>query len=89
MTVVPIGADTESFAASRSWVADQLTAQGCYRDLPLVTDLVLAQTYGDYMQAMSFNVGMVTGELAGQGDPLEFPKKLLGIGGARMRRRSV
>ena len=89
MPVLPIGADMESFAASRNWLTEQLAAQGCYRDLPYVADLVLAQTYGDYMQAMSFNVGMAAGEPAGQSDPLEFPKKLLGIDGGRPRRRSV
>ncbi len=79
MGTVPIGDDVGSFEASRRWFTEQLTALGCYRDLPFVVDLVLAQAYGDYMRAMSMHVGMVNGELGGKSDMLEFPRKLVGI----------
>lgn len=88
MATLPIGDDVGSFEASRRWFTEQLNALGCYRDVPFLVDLVLAQAYGDYLQAMSMNVGMVSGQLGGKRDPLEFPKKLVGIdGGTRSSRR--
>jgi len=81
MVAVPIAADTGGFEASRRWFAGQLSGLGCYRDLHFVIDLVLAQAYGDYMQAISFNVGLGSGELGGKSDPLAFPKRLMGIDG--------
>lgn len=90
MASVPLGDEIGSFDASRRWFVEQLERLGCYRDVPFVVDLVLAQAYGDYMQAMSMNVGLVSGEPGGKADPLEFSKKLVGIDGRRRgaRRRT-
>jgi hypothetical protein len=85
---VPLGDTSGTYEAARLWIADQLAERGYYRAVAFVIDLVLAQAYSDYMQAMSFNAGMVTGELGAKADPLEFVVKLLGIDAARRGGRS-
>ena len=85
---VPLGGDTGTYEQARDWIADQLAERGYYREIPFLIDLTLAQAYSDYMQAMSFNAGMVTGELGAKADPLEFVVKLLGIEPARRGGRS-
>jgi len=85
---VPLGDTSGTYEAARLWIADQLAERGYYRAVAFVIDLVLAQAYSDYMQAMSFSAGMVTGELGAKADPLEIVVKLLGIEDARRGGRS-
>ncbi len=85
---VPLGDTSGTYEQAGEWIADQLAERGYYRSIPFLIDLALAQAYSDYMQAMSFNAGMVTGELGAKADPLEFVVKLLGIEPPRRGGRS-
>lgn len=82
-TEVRIGAGAGAYEAGYEWVTEQLAEQGVYRDPHYVVDLVLAQAYADYVQAMSSGMGFMQPHFGGKADPLEVVKKLLGIDEAR------
>ena len=85
---IPLDGTPESFEGCRVWFAGQLAAEGYYRDVPLLIDLLLAQAYADYLRAMASGIGMLTAELGARNDPLEILTKLLGIDPPRREGRS-
>lgn len=82
---IPIGASPGVYEAGRVWVAEQLAAQGVYREPHYVADVFLAHAYADYMRAMSNGMGLMNADFGGKADPMEVVKKLLGIDSARRK----
>jgi hypothetical protein len=80
---IPLGAGPGVYEAGRAWVAEQLAAQGVYREPHYVVDVFLAHAYADYMRAMSSGMGLMNADFGGKADPMEIVKKLLGIDEAR------
>lgn len=87
--IPPIGAAPGVYEAGRVWVAEQLAAQGVYREPHFVVDLFFAHAYSEYMQAMSSGMGLMQPHFGGKADPLDVLKKLLGIDDARRRESRV
>ena len=87
METIPLGTRPEDYEAVRQWVAEQLAANGFYRDIPYLVDLLLGHTYAEYAKAMSSGLGMVDQQFGAQQDPMEFTAKLLGLD-ARMGGKS-
>lgn len=79
LSSVPLGAAPGVYEAARVWIAEQLAAQGVYREAHFVVDLFLAHAYADYMRAMSSGMGLLNADFGGNADPLETVKRLLGI----------
>lgn len=79
LSAVPLGSAPGVYEAARLWIAEQLAAQGVYREAHFVVDLFLAHAYADYMRAMSSGMGLLNADFGGNADPLETVKRLLGI----------
>jgi hypothetical protein len=83
------------YEAGRAWIAEQMAAQGVYREPHFLVDLFLAHAYADYMRAMSSGMGLMNADFGGKADPMEVVKKLLGIdetrrgGESRVRKTGV
>jgi len=88
MPNIPLGDTAGHFDAARQHLMQHLAAQGVYRDLPFMADLVMAQAYTDYVMAMSNGMGMMGSEFGGKMEPIEFIAKILGIEPARSGGRS-
>ncbi len=76
---IPLGTTPGVYEAGRAWIAEQMAAQGVYREPHFLVDLFLAHTYADYMRAMSSGMGLMNADFGGKADPMEIVKKLLGI----------
>lgn len=77
---LPFGNDPELFEGARCWLAEQLAAQGIYRDEELWIDLLQAQAYLAYFRSMT--EGSLGADF-GRGVPAqEQLKRLLGIDAA-------
>jgi len=74
---LPLDTRPETFEAARSWMADEIEAQGIYRDVPLWVDLVEAAAYTQYFRSMTG--GVLGSDFSRTGGPEENLKKLLGI----------
>lgn len=80
MREVPFSNDPGTFEGARRWVAEQLAAQGIYRDEALWTDLVQAQAYLAYFRSMT--EGSLGADFGRGVPPNEQLKRLLGIDAA-------
>ncbi|ANB01222.1 hypothetical protein [Ectothiorhodospira sp. BSL-9] len=89
MNVLPLEASPEHLEGVRSWFVEHLTASGFYRDLPFVTDLILARAYSDYVRSISGGLGILQGEFGAKQDPMELVVKLLGIDARRGERHAA
>lgn len=74
---VPLGSDPSMFEGARQWMAEQLSAQGVYRDIHFWIDLVMAQAYTDYFRSMA--EGMLSADFGRGNVPTEHIRKFLGI----------
>jgi hypothetical protein len=74
---VPLGNSPEMFEGARAWLAQQIAAQGLYKDVPFWIDLVLAQAYTEYFGSMA--AGMLSADFGRGTTPQEQLKKFLGI----------
>jgi len=88
MNEIPLTQTPGEFEAARVWIAERLREQGFYRDIAMLTNLVLAQAYTDYVLGMSKGLGMFESEFGGKLEPIEFIAKLLGIEPARRNGKS-
>lgn len=86
---LPLGATPEDLEAVRAWFVEHLTASGFYRDLPLITDLILARGYADYVRSVSGGLGILQGDFGARQDPMELVVKLLGIDQRRGERHAA
>ncbi len=92
---IPLGSAPGVYEAGRAWIAEQMAAQGVYRDPHFLVDLFLAHAYADYMRAMSSGMGLMNADFGGKADPMEIVKKLLGVdetrrgGDSRIRKTGV
>jgi hypothetical protein len=92
---IPLGTSPGVYEAGRAWIAEQMAAQGVYREPHFLVDLFLAHAYADYMRAMSSGMGLMNADFGGKADPMEVVKKLLGIdetrrgGESRVRKTGV
>lgn len=86
---IPLGTGPGVYEAARVWIAEQMAAQGVYREVHYLIDLFLAHAYADYMRAMSNGMGLMNADFGGKADPLEIVKKLLGIDEARRKESRV
>lgn len=77
MREVPFSNDPGIFEAARRWLAEQLAAQGVYRDEALWIDLVQAQAYLVYFRSMT--EGSLGADFGRGVPPDEQLKRLLGI----------
>lgn len=82
---IPLGTGPGVYEAARAWIAEQMAAQGVYREPHYLVDLFLAHAYADYMRAMSSGMGLMNADFGGKADPMEIVKKLLGIDEARRK----
>ena len=78
---VPFGESPEVFEGGRAWIRERLAELGVYRDLPFLTDMMLAFQYSEYLRAMA--EGFLRSDFGGQSDPAEQIRKLLGIDSPR------
>lgn len=85
---IPLDDRPETFEGARAMLAERLTAQGFYRDVVYMVDLLLAAAYSDYVRAMSSGMSMVAADFGAKDDPLELVTKMLGIDAARRGGRS-
>lgn len=76
---LPLEVSPEGLEGVRAWFVEHLEASGFYRDLPFITDLILARGYADYMDSISGSLGIFKSEFGGQQDPMDMVVKLLGI----------
>lgn len=76
---IPLGTSPGVYEAGRVWIAEQMAAQGVYREPHFLVDLFLAHAYADYMRAMSSGMGLVNADFGGKADPMDVVKRLLGI----------
>ena len=74
---LPFGNDPELFEGARCWLAEQLAAQGIYRDEELWIDLLQAQAYLAYFRSMT--EGSLGADFGRGVPPQEQLKRLLGI----------
>ena len=86
---IPLGAHASTYEAGRVWIAEQLAAQGVYREAHFVVDLFLAHAYADYMRAMSNGMGLMNADFGASSDAMEIVRKLLGIDQARRKESRV
>lgn len=77
---LPFGNDPELFEGVRCWLAEQLAAQGIYRDEELWIDLLQAQAYLAYFRSMT--EGSLGADFGRGVPPQEQLKRLLGIDAA-------
>ena len=80
MREVPFSNDPALFEGARRWLAEQLAAQGVYRDEALWIDLVQAQAYLAYFRSMT--EGSLGADFGRGVPPQEQLKRLLGIDAA-------
>lgn len=74
---LPLAADAATFAAARDWIAERVSGQGIYRDVPAWADCVLASAYGQYFRAMTG--GVLGADFQRAADPADAITGLLGI----------
>ncbi|WP_141565340.1 hypothetical protein [Ectothiorhodospira sp. PHS-1] len=79
LQTLPLELTPEALEGVRQWFAEHLTASGFYRDLPFITDLILARAYADYVRSVSGGLGILQGDFGARQDPMELVVKLLGI----------
>jgi hypothetical protein len=90
---LPFGKEPGLFEGARCWLAEQLAAQGIYRDEELWVDLVQAQAYLGYFRSMT--EGSLGADFGRGVPPQEQLKRLLGIDAApgersdRIKRRQA
>jgi len=89
MRQIPMGAGLGAVAGARLWFFEALAAEGFYRDLHFVTDLLWAQAYSDYARSLSMGMGMVDAQFGARQDPIELVVKLLGIDAPAGRLKAV
>ncbi|MFP4079731.1 MAG: hypothetical protein ACLFMW_00995 [Ectothiorhodospira sp.] len=89
MDTLPLAATPEALEAVRVWFTEHLAASGFYRDLPFVTDLILARAYADYVRSVSGGLGILQGDFGARQDPMELVVKLLGIDQRRGERHAA
>ena len=77
---LPFGNEPGLFEGARCWLAEQLAAQGIYRDEELWVDLVQAQAYLGYFRSMT--EGSLGADFGRGVPPQEQLKRLLGIDAA-------
>jgi hypothetical protein len=77
MREVPFSNEPGLFEGARRWIAEQLAAQGIYRDEALWVDLVQAQAYLAYFRSMT--EGSLGADFGRGVPPHEQLKRLLGI----------
>lgn len=77
---LPFGNEPGLFEGARCWLAEQLAAQGIYRDEELWVDLVQAQAYLAYFRSMT--EGSLGADFGRGVPPQEQLKRLLGIDAA-------
>ncbi|MDP2397390.1 MAG: hypothetical protein Q8M53_03405 [Burkholderiales bacterium] len=77
---LPFGNDPGLFEGARCWLAEQLAAQGIYRDEELWVDLVQAQAYLGYFRSMT--EGSLGADFGRGVPPQEQLKRMLGIDAA-------
>ncbi|MGA0024619.1 MAG: hypothetical protein ACO3F9_08230 [Burkholderiales bacterium] len=80
MREVPFSNDPGVFEGARRWIAEQLAAQGIYRDEALWIDLVQGQAYLAYFRSMT--EGSLGADFGRGVPPNEQLKRLLGIDAA-------
>ncbi len=85
---IPFDMRPETFEAVRIWLAEQFNAEGYYRDVSFLVDLLLAHAYAEYSYSMSMSLGMAQAEFGSKNHPLDMPLRLLGIGFARPEGKS-
>lgn len=83
---VPLGNSPEMFEGTRQWLAEQLSEQGLYKDVPLWIDLILAEGYSTYFRSMA--EGVLSADFGRSGGPEEHLKKFLGLDGDRRSGKS-
>lgn len=74
---IPFGNTPELFEGGRKWLAEQITEQGIYRDIPFWIDLVLAEAYTTYFRSVT--EGSLGADFGRGGPAYEQMRKLLGI----------
>ncbi|MCG5508737.1 hypothetical protein [Ectothiorhodospira lacustris] len=79
LQTLPLAMTPEALEGVRQWFAAHLSASGFYRDLPFITDLILARAYADYVRSVSGGLGILQGDFGARQDPMELVVKLLGI----------
>jgi len=84
MPNIAIGNTAADFEGVRLWLVSELGARGYYRDLHFLVDLVLAQSYADYVLAMSSGMGMLGSAFGGQIESGELVAKILGVDARRV-----
>jgi hypothetical protein len=74
-----IGDDRETFLALRAELAQYLTDNGFFRDVPFYVDLLCAQVYASYIceQGGTF----LRAEFASDHDPMQYTRRMLGLDG--------
>ena len=86
MAEVPLGNSPEMFEGARKWLAEQVSEQGIYKDVPFWVDMVLADAYATYFRSMA--EGMLSADFGRSGGPEEYVKKFLGIDTMRRSART-
>lgn len=82
---MPFDDSPELFEGTRRWIAERVAERGLYREVPLWTDLVLAQAYTGYLRSIA--QGSLGAGFGGALAPREQLVKLLGLdAGARVRK---
>lgn len=84
MPHISIGGSAGDFEGVRLWLVSELNARGYYRDLHFLVDLVLAQSYAEYVFAMSSGMGMLGSAFGGKLETGELVTKILGVDAKRV-----
>lgn len=84
MPNIAIGNSAGDFEGIRLWLVAELNSRGFYRDLHFLVDLVLAQSYAEYVLAMSSGMGMLGSPFGGQIEASELVVKILGVDAKRV-----
>lgn len=80
MREIPFTNDPALYEGARRWLAEHMSGEGIYRDLPFWVDLVLAQAYVTYLRSVTEgSLGADFGRGTAAHEQLQ---KLLGIDGA-------